>query len=365
MKNYTCIFPGLYNYNLTKDVGMIPYTLSDRYDTHIVTYDNDEYFYLDEKMKSDNFSLEFIQNTGNQKRDVLEYLKTNSKEIDVLQLYHLNYNLILSYIVCYKLRNRSGKTYLKLDANNEIIDFLIKRKGILPSLRRLYAKFIFGMIDVISIETRRNYELLRNFISKDKLLYIPNGIRKSDNRLDDKENRILYVGYIEKKNKSIDLLIDAFSKCISDDWKLILIGKVEEDMEEFLNDLFENNPELKEKIILKGYIWDKETLSEEYAKSRIYCCTSHSESFGISTLEAAYFANYIISTDVGASGDIIEKTHYGEIIEHDEKSLQNALQNAMNSLDEIAVNPYKIQETVYDNFNWEVICDKIIEKIEE
>jgi hypothetical protein len=37
----------------------------------------------------------------------------------------------------------------------------------------------------------------------------------------------------------------------------------------------------------------------------------------------------------------------------------------MNSLDEIAVNPYKIQETVYDNFNWEVICDKIIEKIEE
>ncbi|AWX32866.1 glycosyltransferase family 4 protein [Methanosphaera sp. BMS] len=365
MKNYTCIFPGLYNYNLTKDVGMIPYTLSDRYDTHIATYDNDEYFYLEDELKSDNFNLEYLDNTGDEKGDVLKYLKGNSKNIDILQLYHLKYNLLASYITAYKLRNRKGKIYLKLDANNEIIDFLIKRRGLLPSLRRLYAKIIFSKIDLISIETRRNYNLLKDFISEDRLLYIPNGITKSDIGLEDKEKTILYVGYVEKKNKSIDLLMDAFGKCVSDDWKLVLIGKIEEDMKEFLNDFFKKNPQLKDRIILKGYISDKNVLSTEYAKSSIYCCTSRSESFGISTLEAAYFGNYIISTDVGASKDIIEKTGYGQIVEHESESLEKALKDTMLNWESITENPYAKQSIVYDNFNWESICDKIVEKIEK
>ncbi|MDO5826197.1 MAG: glycosyltransferase [Methanosphaera sp.] len=363
MKNYTCIFPGLYNYNLTKDVGMIPYTLSDRYDAHIVTYDNDEYFYLDNELKSDNFKLEYLDNTNDVKRDVTRYLKENSKDIDVLQLYHLKYNLLAHYISAYKLGNKRGKIYLKLDANNEIIDFLVKRKGFLPSLRRLYAKILFGKIDLISIETKRNYNLLKDFINEDKLLYIPNGITKSGVSLDNKEKRVLYVGYVEKKNKSIDLLINAFVKFDTIDWKLILIGKVEDDMKEFLNTLFDENPEYKDKIILKGYVSDREVLANEYAKSSIYCCTSNSESFGISTLEAAYFSNYIISTDVGASPDIIDETGYGQIVNHDEVSLIEALESTIQNWENIAENPYDIQKIVYDNFNWEFICEKIAERI--
>lgn len=365
MKNYTCIFPGLYNYNLTKDVGMIPYTLSNRYDTHIATYDNDEYFYLDNELKSDNFNLDYIDNTNYEKKDVLKYLKQNSKNIDILQLYHLKYNLLTSYITIYKLNNRNGKIYLKLDANNEIIDFLIKRGGLLPSIRRLYAKIIFSKIDLISIETRRNYDLLKDFIPDDKLLYIPNGITKSNISLDDKQKTILYVGSIEKKNKSIDLLMDAFGKCNNDDWKLVLIGKVEDDMKEFLNDFFKNNPHLKDRILLKGYISDKKILSAQYAKSSVYCCSSSSESFGISTLEAAYFGNYIISTDVGASRDIIEKTDYGQIVKHDTESFKNALEAVMINWDSIMENPYIKQNIVYENFNWKSICEKIVEKIEK
>ena len=364
MKKYTCIFPGLYNYNLTKDVGMIPYTLSERYETSIVTYDNDDYFYMDDELASDNFRLEFIQNTGNVKEDVLKYLKDNSKNIDILQLYHLNYGLIARYVASYKLRNKNGKVYLKLDANNEIIDFLIKRRGIMPSLRRLYSKLIFSKINLISIESKRNYDLLKDFVGKDKLLYIPNGIRKSD-ITEDKTKRVLYVGYIERKNKSIDLLINAFINCDVEGWKLILIGKVEEDMKDFLSQVFEKEPQLEEKIILKGYISDKNVLAHEYAKSSIYCCTSLSESFGISTLEAAYFSNYIISTDVGASRDIIDLTGYGQIISHDENSLKEALEEVMINWDNIKIDSSIIQEKVYDNFNWESICDRLVEKIEK
>lgn len=349
---------------MTKDVGMIPYMLSDDYNTSIVTYDNDEYSYLNEHLKSENFNLEFIANTGSEKRDVLQYLKNNSKKIDILQLYHLKYNLLAHYILNYKLRNRNGKIYLKLDANNEIIDFLIKRKGLMPSLRRLYTKILFSKIDIISIETRRNYNLLKNFVKEDKLLYIPNGITKSDVSLDNKENIILYVGYVERKNKSVDVLIDAFVDSEIDDWKLVLAGKVEDDMTDYLDNLFKNNPQLKEKIIIKGYISDKSLLAEEYAKASIYCCTSKSESFGISTLEAAYFGNYIISTDVGGSLDIINTTHYGKIVEHDKNSLKDTLTSTINNWSDIKEDSYKLQKAVYDNFSWEIIAKKIIEKID-
>ena len=365
MKNYTCIFPQLYNYNLTKDVGMIPYTLSNKYDAHLVSYDNDDYFYMDKELKSEHFKLDFIDKTENPKEDVLRYIKDNAKDIDILQLYHLKYNLLAHYILAYKLRNKNGKIYLKLDANNEIIDFLIKRKGILPYLRRLYTKILFSKIDVISIETTRNYMLLKDFVNEDKLLYIPNGIIKSDLKLDDKKKQILYVGYVERKNKSIDLLIDAFVESALDRWKLVLIGKVESDMEDYLDNLFKDNPNLKENIILKGYVSDKDALSKEYAKSSIYCCTSKSESFGISTLEAAYFANYIISTDVGASEDIINQTGYGQIINADKNSLKSALVNVTSNWSNMTKNPYDIQKKVYDNFNWEAICDEIIERIEK
>ena len=367
MKKFNCIFPGLYNYILTKDVGMIPYTLSNYYETKITTYPNEEFDYMTNILSSENFSLDYLENTGNERRDVQKYLKKYAKDIDILQLYHLRYNLLPYYIFSFKLNNKHGKIFLKLDANNEFIDFLINRKGLLPSLRRSYVKILFKFIDLISIETKQNYNKLldSNIISKEKLMYLPNGIQKNETKINDKKHHILYVGYIEKKNKSIDILLTATSNIDLKDWKLILVGTVEEDMKEFITDLFNKNPELKSKIIFKGYISDKEKLSEEYAKSSIYCCTSKKESFGISTLEAAYHGNYIISTNVGGSPDIIEKTGYGTLINHDLNELEQELQSTINNWDSIKENPESIQKKILNEFNWEIICKKIIEKLED
>jgi glycosyltransferase involved in cell wall biosynthesis len=316
-------------------------------------------------LKKDNFSLEILENTGNEKRDVVRYIKNNAKNIDILQLYHLRYNVLPNYVLTYKLYNRKGKIFLKLDANNEFIDFLVKRNGFLPSLRRLYVKILFKFIDLVSIETKRNYEVLveSNIIQNKKLLYVPNGILENDAKIDDKEHTILYVGYIEKKNKSIDMLINAISNINLNDWKLVLIGSIQEDMKEFIEELFINKPELESKIIFKGYITDKDVLAKEYAKSSIYCCTSKKESFGISTLEAAYYGNYIISTDVGGSPDIIQETGYGRIIQHDRKVLENTLQDTINNWDNIKDNPEHVQKKINATFNWNNICNKIINKL--
>ena len=55
--NYVCIFPNLLNFQLIKDVGMIPYTMAKyfNYNALIVTYNNDKYSYLDQYMKDENF----------------------------------------------------------------------------------------------------------------------------------------------------------------------------------------------------------------------------------------------------------------------------------------------------------------------
>ena len=105
MKKFNCIFPGLYNYILTKDVGMIPYVLSDKYYTSITTYANEEFPYMKDFLKKDNFSLEILENTGNEKRDVVRYIKNNAKDIDILQLYHLRYNVLPNHVLTYKLYN--------------------------------------------------------------------------------------------------------------------------------------------------------------------------------------------------------------------------------------------------------------------
>ncbi len=365
MKKFNCIFPGLYNYILTKDVGMIPYTLSGFFETSITTYPNEEFSYMDSLLERENFTINYLDDTGDEIRDVRHYLKANARDIDILQLYHLRYNSLPYYIPAYKIRNRKGKIYLKLDANNEFIDFLIKRPGFLPGLRRFYVKMLFRFIDLVSIETKRNYIELNNsgLINEDKLLYVPNGIIRTNTDVTDKEHTLLYVGYIEKRNKSIDMLLNAIRNIDLKDWKLVLVGSIEEDMKEFLEDYFKDET-MKDKVIYKGYISDKEVLSNEYAKSSIYCCTSIKESFGISTLEAAYHGNYIISTNVGGSPDIISKTNYGKLIEHDIKQLEETLQYAIDNWNEIEENPEKIQKAVYNEYNWDNICEKIRIKLE-
>ena len=135
MKKYNCIFPGLYNYILTKDVGMIPYILAKYYNCTITTYNNDNYTYIDTILKNNNLKINYLNNTKNEKKDVMEYIKKNAKNIDIIQFYHLRYNVLPWYVLIYKLYNPHGKIYLKLDANNDYIDFLVKRKGIHPMIR--------------------------------------------------------------------------------------------------------------------------------------------------------------------------------------------------------------------------------------
>src|ERR1039458_1942194 len=127
-KNYVCIFPGLLNYHLIKDVGLLPYIMGKyfNYNSYILTYNNDNYNLLKDELKGEYLNLIFLEKKFNtETRDVIYYLLKNSKDIDVLQSFNLHDTLgLFIYFLIYKMLNRNGKAYVKLDADDLILSLL-------------------------------------------------------------------------------------------------------------------------------------------------------------------------------------------------------------------------------------------------
>jgi glycosyltransferase involved in cell wall biosynthesis len=118
-----------------------------------------------------------------------------------------------------------------------------------------------------------------------------------------------------------------------------------------------------DKIIFKGYINDRNELYQLYADSKIFCFPSRTESFGISLVEASYFGNYILSTDVGAAPDLLSIYGYGELLDIDDPQglamkLQKLIKNLPNR-DTISGSA----ELIKENYNWKTLCNKIVKKI--
>jgi len=371
-QNYVLIYPGLWNIHLIKDVGMIPFTMakSFNYNACILTYDNDNYKYLQDHLKDENFSLNFLKKRyKNQRYDVIRYLIRKSRDIDVLQFFHLNdFMNIFYYSVIYKLLNKNGKIYVKLDADDMITSILIGKRGIGKIILNFLIKYL---IDCCSVETCKNYKRLINsgLNFSDKLIYLPNGLdtylttRKF--QLTKKKNYILTVGRLGYEQKATEILLEAFSK-IKDlkDWKLILIGGVEESFQNYLNTFFEKNPDLHEKVIFKGYVSDRDEICKYYSKSKVFCFTSRWESFGIALIEAAFFGNYIVSTDVGGANDILDITGYGELVKMDDPNfLGDRLQELILNWHEYEKDPQKLMNLTKKEFKWSNLCKKLYKKI--
>lgn len=372
--NYVCIFPHLYNFQLIKDVGMIPFTMGKLFNYHssIVTYANDDYSYMDLELKDDNFKLNFIKKRfKNHKYDIILYLLRESRSIDVLQVFHFHDTLnILIYFLIYRALNWNGKIYAKLDADYNLTTFLAEDHGFWPSIRNFILKYL---VDVLSVETEENYRRLLNskLNYQGKLIYIPNGmditIINPKFQVDNKKDHILTVGRLGSQEKATEVLLEAFSNIKNlKNWKLILVGEFEDHFQDYINEYFQTNPHLREKVIFAGFIEDRETIYQYYAQSKIFCFTSRRESFGIALVEAAYFGNYLLSTDVGGARDVLKITDYGELFEIDNIGmLTNRLEDLINKWDEYESNPDDKMNLMEENFSWSHLCEKLYKKLNE
>lgn len=360
----------------------------------ILTYRkrNDEYPYLKKYCKG--LKLEFIKKSNRFskicEKNVVKYLFFNAKKIDILNLIHPHEDNII-YGVVYKLFNKNGFIYLKMDVNEafkkrlkyrcshimartqnngirSFLSFIIKKK--------IYLKFL-DIIDLISFESKESVEYFKTKYPKyrEKIIYVPNGIDDISIKeaglqrisFKEKENIILTVGRIGAEIKSNETLLNAIADIKNlKNWKIILIGPIEKKFKKYLFKFFKENPNLKDRIYFIGEITDREKLFEYYQKSKIFCLTSKNESFGIVLVEAAYFGNYIVCSNFPAARDITLNGDIGSLFSPgNSKELAKILQDLINNEKRMEDNYLTIQEFTKKNYSWSMIVQNLYKNILE
>lgn len=368
-QKYVCIFPYLKNTHINKDVGLIPYTMDKyfHYDSYIITYENDDYSNL--RDKNPYLSLIFLKKIFNNPLLDISIILLKIRNTNVLQVFFLQDTLnIVVFSLIYKILNKNGKFYVKLDADEYSISLLTKKNRIEKKIQNFMIKYL---IDCVSIETSQNYRKLvdTKIIDSKKLIFLPNGLDdefkiKVNNK---KENYILTVGRIGTKQKATEVLLEAFSKIKNlEGWKLILIGEINQEFQQYIKNYFHENKNLQDKVLFKGHISNRDEIYEYYSKSKIFCLTSRWESFGIVLIEALYFGNYLVTTDVGAAKDVLKITNYGELIKKDDTEfLALRLQDLILNWHNYEKEQKLMMGLIRKNYNWKVICNILYKKLNE
>lgn len=374
---FVTLYPRAKNVQLVKDMGLIPYYIRTLFneDAELVTYKNDaEYPYLDTVVKG--AKVTFIKKRFGRQIDGMIYAYKHAKEIDVLNLYHLNTATLLSEIA-YKLRNPKGKVYLKLDISMEGL-----RTVKLHDPRGFIKHMDVKLADLVSCETRVIQKSLNEFFKDKDIIYVTNGCVLSD---DDSKNdntpisdyidsvntdhTILTVAKFGTKEKASDTLLYAFAKSADKhDYNLKIIGTIEESFKPVIEQFFTEYPELKERIIFAGEIHDREKLKEEYKKARVFTLPSRQESFGIVLVEAAYEGCYLVTTEATAAGyDVSDNGKYGSIVKTDDiDALANAFVDiCTNEKFDWKTQAINISEYAKSVFDWEKIVTDLYNRILE
>ena len=358
-KTWVTLFPQGKNFHLLKDVGYIPYIMHKNYsfDSYFVCYKNDNYEYQNTYLKG--LKIDFLNKlTGNLVLDSLIYIFKNSKKIDVLNFYHFR-KAFLIWAFVYKMLNKNGKVYLKLDANESIKNIKFNK-----TFDSIFIKMLKN-IDLISVETTELHKWLNDNWPR-KVEYIPSGFLADEHKkiieFSKKENIILTVGRIGAEEKANHLLLNAFIKIYDKipSWKLNFVGQVTDEFKEYADKLIGEDIELKERIRFTGHIVDMDKLNGQYEKAKIFCMTSLFESFGLVYVEALKNGCYIITSNVLSAKDITNDEKYGSIFQiNDEEMLKKHLLKWCNNEEALKEQCTPIQEFAYENFSWDVIAKKI------
>jgi len=368
---YCVLYPQTENVHLIKDVGMIAYKLHKlfNYDSFIASYDNGKYPYLQNEVNG--LKMDFINKTfNNDVLDGMNYLRKNSKKIDVLQIFHVTVRSVF-YAFTYKHYNKDGKIFLKLDCTKDLINEIKSLKGLKLKLFTRY----FNTVDIIGVEQVELYNELKLILVKvqDKFTLIPNGIDFSSSSLYNqksfkKKNVILTVSRIGSLEKGSDILLNAFLKLdkkLKSNWLLVLVGPIEKEFKPFFDDLSSKNPELINQVLIMGPVYDRQKLFEIYSEAKIFCMSSRFESFAIAVLEAASFGDIIVSTDVGISSEIVGVGN-GSISQVDDiNGLAKGLECIMKKSDqELGVLSQNTADICRKKFDWDKIVTVLYERIE-
>lgn len=359
---FVTLFPEMENVHLIKSCGMIPYVLHKYhgYDSKIVGYNNHgNYDYINTEVKG--LKIEFLKKKfDNLTLDSFLYLIKNSKNIDVLHLYHMTPRSFYCALV-YKIFNRKGVVYLKTDNSTKTVF----DKSWLKKRMKIKAIKIF---DIISSES---YDICQYFNDNFPVHfeYIPNGFYDNGNKknIEEKENIILTVARIGDIEKANDVMLNGFAEAskVLKDWKLRMVGNINKEFNDFISEYFKKYPELKNRVEFVGPIHDREILDREYQMAKIFTLTSISEGFPTVFLEAIKSGCYIVTSDFGVADEITQHGTLGSIFSTgDTNEYAKALIEICLDSDRLKDMGPKIQDYAYSRYYWPTTAARLNELIQ-
>lgn len=353
MKKLLCLLPWteFCDVHLVKDVGLFPEYFEKEYKIPV------DFVFLDNRKTGTKLSEwhgmnliklpsaeNYIQAPSVKKNPIkffkfikifTDFLRKTKNSYSHIMMFHVSSTTLYLVRFIRKL-DKNIKIYVKADASK-----FSKRQW-------FYLKQILKKTDALSVE---NEYLLRDINKKlpgysEKVEYIPNGFDNTHFSVEllsvPKENLIIQTARFGTAQKNTQLLLKILSNVDLKDWNVILAGTIEKDFYSFIESFFREYPELKDKIHFIGNISDRNELYRLYARAKVFILTSSRyESFAISLIEAAYFGDYIISTDVGiastiknnfwgfvANGNPMEQKNDGQTVTQMSNEVQKLIDNS-------------------------------------
>lgn len=388
MKTIVTIYPPYKDFHFYKDPGQLPLRFSRLgYKTILVCYRSHDKLentkkYLEVK-EIPNKMIFKKYNLG-----IIYYLLTNRKKIDILNIFHLQYqSLLLGFI--FKKINKKGFVYLKMDnchncgtyswqklfekEHSEPAQINEKRKLKAKIKNEMVRNFIKESVDLWSIEDEGSKDFYENRYSffKSKLIVVYNGhavdlfSKIKPLPFCHKENIIFTASNLGTYAKATDILLQAFkivAKSTSN-WTLHLAGTIDENFMPFIEKYFIENKALKGRIIFHGPL-DKSELFSFYNKSKIFCLPSRSEGFANVYAESMYFGNVIVTTPYTSIRDIIKQYKCGLLVEKDDaKELALALLQLINAPSEMQLMSSNSRKFAVHELDWRKIVQSLNEEI--
>ena len=365
-KNITLLWRKLNSLEFGKDVVLVPYYLGQAlgYQVEICCgYSEEIATQISKRQKKD---LHFVRRPLGYKPlqripIYVKYLWQNASRINLLMCFHWRLETFVN-ILLYKILNRDGLIYVKLDTESDK-EWDLSRCSFI-TIRKIIYNSCLSKVNVISCETSQPYNsLCHNKYFGDqlrkKLVLMPNAfdeahlniLRIKERMYDEKENLMITVGRLGTSQKNTEMLLKALEDVDLKEWKFCFIGPIENDFNSIIEQFYKNYPSKRKQIIFKGKIDNKKELWEWYNKAKIFVSTSRRESYGLVLNEAKRFRNYIISTRTGAAEDLIEQEKYGYFIEQEDNiGLSNILSQIVNKQINIDVyHNYDSQKLSYQN----------------
>lgn len=301
------------NNELMKGFNLIGYTLADaiKATPHIFLCPPDLDYPYAKQLPKLKFEYRKTEKHEEFINNYKEFLLQNYEKMDILVINGI-YDFGIYLLDEYRKLRPDGKVYCALDMNSGWMQRIPWES---PKIQNFA-----NQCDVISTVCTHVRDLLNgnpkvNFTCRffSNAFYNPNQIPANID-ISKKENTILTVSRIGTYQKNNQEMLMGFAK-IADklpDWKLKLVGNIDDEFKPFMDKYFNEYPHLKEQVIFTGPIIDKQELYNEYARAKIFMLTSVYEGGAPNVYaEALYHGCKFFTSDIDAADDIINRGELG------------------------------------------------------